>query len=116
LVKRGHSKALLAWTSRLRALFRRKKLAQELDEELEFHLSLRRQWTADRGLAAVTARARGNAALRPLGGHLKSGHTWSLQNRPTELAEDLMILPSLGRFERRHLLADDFAYVPCYLW
>ena len=51
-----------------------------------------------------------------LGGHLKSGHTWSLQNRPTGLAEDLMILPSLGRFERRHLLADDFAYVPCYLW
>jgi hypothetical protein len=49
-------------------------------------------------------------------GHLKSGHTWSLQNRPTGLAEDLMILPSLGRFERRHLLADDFAYVPCYLW
>ena len=51
-----------------------------------------------------------------LGGHLKSGHTWSLQNRPTGLAEDLMILPGLGRFERRHLLADDFAYVPCYLW
>ena len=51
-----------------------------------------------------------------LGGHLKSGHTWSVQNRPTGLAEDLMILPSLGRFERRHLLADDFAYVPCYLW
>jgi hypothetical protein len=30
--------------------------------------------------------------------------------------EDLMVFPSLGRFERRHLLADDFVFVPCYLW
>jgi hypothetical protein len=51
-----------------------------------------------------------------LGGYLKSGHTWSLKNRPTGLAEDLMVFPSLGRFERRHLLADDFVFVPCYLW
>jgi hypothetical protein len=27
-----------------------------------------------------------------------------------------MVLSSLGRFERRHLLTDDFLYVPCYLW
>jgi hypothetical protein len=46
----------MAWNSRLRALFRRKKLAQELDEELEFHLSMRQQWNADRGMAAATAR------------------------------------------------------------
>jgi hypothetical protein len=39
----------MAWTSRLRALLRRKKLAQELDGELEFHLSMRQQWNADRG-------------------------------------------------------------------
>jgi hypothetical protein len=62
LVKRGHSKALLAWTSRLRALFRRK--------------SLRRNWTRNSSsislcagngprTAAVPARARGNAAPRP---------------------------------------------------
>jgi hypothetical protein len=28
-----------------------------------------------------------------LGDHLKSGHTLSLQNRPTELAEDVIVLP-----------------------
>jgi predicted permease len=46
----------MAWTSRLRALFRRKRLAQELDEELEFHLSMRQQWNEDRGVAVATAR------------------------------------------------------------
>jgi hypothetical protein len=35
----------MAWTSRLRALFRSKRLAQELDEELEFHLSMRSSGT-----------------------------------------------------------------------
>jgi hypothetical protein len=28
-----------------------------------------------------------------LGDHLKTGHTLSLQNRPTELAEDVIVLP-----------------------
>ena len=53
---------------------------------------------------------------RILGGHLQTGHRGSLKNRPTGLAEVLMVFPSLGRFERRHLLADDFVFVPCYLW
>ena len=74
--------------------------------------------SADDAMLVTVARSGDSSAFVELSlvGHLKSGHTWSLQNRPTGLAEDLMILPSLGRFERRHLLADDFAYVPCYLW
>jgi hypothetical protein len=40
-----------------------KKLAQELDEELEFHLSLRRQWTADRGRTGTGARQRCASAV-----------------------------------------------------
>jgi hypothetical protein len=28
-----------------------------------------------------------------LGDHLKTGHTLSLQNRPTEVAEDVIVLP-----------------------
>jgi hypothetical protein len=41
--------------------------------------------------------ARGiNAFLRclrstTLGGHLKTGHTWSLQNRPTDRAQDMKL-------------------------
>jgi hypothetical protein len=53
--------------------------------------------------------------LYGLGGHLQTGHRGSLKNRPTGLAEVLMVFPSLGRFERRHLLADDFVFVPCCL-
>ena len=50
-----------------------------------------------------------------LGGHFKSGHTWSLKNRPMGLAEDRMVFPSHSGFKRPQLLADDFVYVPCYL-
>ena len=31
-----------------------------------------------------------------LGNHLKTGHTLSLQNRPTGLAEDVIVLPCRG--------------------
>jgi hypothetical protein len=33
-----------------------------------------------------------------LGDHLKTGHTLSLQNRPTGLAEDVIVLPCRGAF------------------
>ena len=34
-----------------------------------------------------------------LGGHLKTGHTWSLQNRPTKLSQDKSIYnPPTSRF------------------
>ena len=35
----------MAWISRIRALFRREKLAKELDEEIEFHLAMREKWS-----------------------------------------------------------------------
>jgi hypothetical protein len=31
-----------------------------------------------------------------LGYHLKTGHTLSVQNRPTGLAEDVIVLPCIG--------------------
>jgi hypothetical protein len=33
------------------------------------------------------------AAAMTLGYHLKTGHTLSVQNRPTGLAEDVIVLP-----------------------
>ena len=35
-------------------------------------------------------------ALYPLGGQLKTGHTWALQKRPTELGQDKDIYSALG--------------------
>jgi hypothetical protein len=34
----------------------------------------------------------------PLGDHLKTGHTLSVQNRPTGLAEDVIVLPRRSVF------------------
>ncbi len=45
----------MAWISRLRALFRRDKLARELDEELAFHLSMREQWNVEQGMPHAEA-------------------------------------------------------------
>ncbi|MDX6462506.1 MAG: hypothetical protein QOE55_6203, partial [Acidobacteriaceae bacterium] len=45
----------MAWISRLRALFRRDKLALELDEELAFHLSMREQWNVEQGMPRAEA-------------------------------------------------------------
>ena len=45
----------MAWISRLRALFRRDKLARELDQELEFHLSMREQWNVEQGMPRAEA-------------------------------------------------------------
>jgi hypothetical protein len=41
-------------------------------------------WAASFGLSA---------SISILGYHLKSGHTLSVQNRPTGLAEDVIVLP-----------------------
>jgi hypothetical protein len=35
-----------------------------------------------------------------LGDHLKTGHTLSVQNRPTGLAEDVIVLPCRSVFEQ----------------
>jgi hypothetical protein len=45
----------MPWISRVRALFRRKELAQELEEELRFHLSMREEWNVERGLPRAEA-------------------------------------------------------------
>jgi hypothetical protein len=34
-----------------------------------------------------------NCCAKTLGYHLKTGHTLSVQNRPTGLAEDVIVLP-----------------------
>ncbi len=46
----------MAWIPRLRALFKREKLAKELEEELDFHLSMREQWNVDQGMPHEQAR------------------------------------------------------------
>ena len=72
----------MAWTSRLRALFRSKRFAQELDEELEFHLAMRQQWNEDRGVAAATARRQAR---------LRFGNPLLWRERISEI--DLAMLP-----------------------
>jgi predicted permease len=44
------------WTDRLRALFRKEKLTEEFDEELEFHLAMREQWNQKQGMPQHEAR------------------------------------------------------------
>jgi len=73
----------MAWISRLRALFRREKLAQDLDEELEFHLSMREQWN-NREQGMPPAEARREARLR-------FGNPSLWRERMSEI--DLIILP-----------------------
>jgi len=46
----------MAWISRMRALLRRDKLAKELQEEMEFHLTQRAAWNREHGMAAEDAR------------------------------------------------------------
>jgi hypothetical protein len=40
--------------------------------------------------------AKAIAVTGALGNHLKTGHTLSVQNRPTGLAEDVIVLPCRG--------------------
>ena len=72
----------MAWFSRVRAFFRRGKLARELDDELEFHLSMREQWNVAQGMPP--AEARRDARLR-----FGNPRVW--RERLREI--DLMILP-----------------------
>jgi hypothetical protein len=72
----------MAWVSRLRALFRRDKLARELDEELTFHLSMREQWNVEQGMPRAEAH---HDARRRFG----NPSIW--RERMSEI--DLMILP-----------------------
>jgi predicted permease len=72
----------MAWISRLRALFRRDKLAHDLDEELAFHLSMREQWNVEQGMPPAEAH---RDARRRFG----NPSVW--RERMSEI--DLMILP-----------------------
>jgi hypothetical protein len=72
----------MAWISRLRALFRRDKLAEDLDEELAFHLSMREQWNVEHGMPRAEAH---RDARRRFG----NPSVW--RERMSEI--DLMILP-----------------------
>lgn len=44
------------WMDRLLALFRKEKLTQQFDEELEFHLAMREQWNQKQGMPQQEAR------------------------------------------------------------
>ena len=46
----------MAWFSRMRALLGREKLSRELEEELEFHLSMREQLNVEQGIPQAEAR------------------------------------------------------------
>ena len=46
----------MAWIRRLRAVLGREKLARELEEEVDFHLSMREQWNVEQGMAQAEAR------------------------------------------------------------
>ena len=46
----------MAWFSRLTALFVRERLAKDLEDELQFHLSMREQWNVDQGMKRDDAR------------------------------------------------------------
>jgi predicted permease len=81
----------MAWISRIRALFGRKKLAQEQDEELEFHLSMREQLNVDHGM--TPAQARRDARLR-------FGNPSLWRERMSEI--DLMILPQTLLMDLRY--------------
>ena len=72
----------MAWISRFRALFGREKLSKELEEELEFHLSMREQLNVEQGMKCGDAR---RDARRRFGNPV----TW--RERMSEI--DVMIWP-----------------------
>ncbi|HEY6308415.1 MAG TPA: ABC transporter permease [Candidatus Angelobacter sp.] len=72
----------MAWISRLRALFGREKLAKDLEEELEFHLSMHQDANIERGMPAAEARREAR---------LRFGRPSLWQERMGEI--DLMMLP-----------------------
>ncbi|HET6216475.1 MAG TPA: ABC transporter permease, partial [Acidobacteriaceae bacterium] len=72
----------MPWICRVRALFRRKALAQEQEEELRFHLSMREEWNVEQGMPRAEARR----AAR-----LRFGNLSLWREQMSEV--DLMILP-----------------------
>lgn len=70
------------WISRFFALFRREKLAKELDEELQFHVGMRQQRNIAEGMG-------GEEALRQARLRFGSSDVW--RERMTEI--DLMVFP-----------------------
>ena len=75
----------MAWISRLRALFRRNKLASDdLDEELAFHLSMREQWNVEHGMPPAEAH---RDARRRFGNPLRMARAHE-RDRPDDPATD----------------------------
>jgi predicted permease len=72
----------MSWISRLRALIQRKRIEKSLDEELDFHLSMREQMNLEKGMSP--AEARRDARLR-------FGNPAYWRERVSEI--DLMLLP-----------------------
>jgi hypothetical protein len=72
----------MRWFSRMRTLFRGKRLADEHEEELQFHLAMREQWKLEQGLPHGEARRDARIRFGSLG-------AW--RERMSEI--DLMILP-----------------------
>ncbi len=66
----------MAWTSRIRALFRAKQAALEIDEELRYHLAMREEANLSEGLRPDEARSN---ALR------RFGNTTSLKEQMHEI-------------------------------
>lgn len=54
----------MGWMSRMRALWNRDKHSSDLDEELEFHLTMREEWNAERGMGKEDAHV---SAMRRFG-------------------------------------------------
>jgi len=72
----------MAWFSRIQTLFRREKLERDVEEEIEFHLSMREQWNVEQG----TPQAEARRAAR-----LQFGNPSVLREQMSEI--DLMTFP-----------------------
>jgi predicted permease len=70
------------WMDRLRALFKKEKLTQQFDEELEFHIAMREQWNEKQGMPYDEAR---------LDARKRFGNRGLWRERMSEI--DLMTLP-----------------------
>ena len=53
-------------------------------------------WSLKGQVAAIAFVLAAGVATYVLGGQLKTGHTWALQKRPTELGQDKDIYSALG--------------------
>lgn len=72
----------MAWISRMRALLGRDKLARELEEELDFHLSMREQLNVEEGMKSAEAHRQAR---------LRFGNPSAWREQMSEI--DLEILP-----------------------